>query len=76
MVEQFDAKLPTGPIEDAWDNHRFNLRLVNPANKRRFDIIVCLAELRPFLLRGPQDDPRELLRPSTTWPLASTTQKR
>jgi succinate dehydrogenase / fumarate reductase, flavoprotein subunit len=37
---QVDAKLPSGPIQEAWDNHRFNLRLVNPANKRRFEIIV------------------------------------
>jgi len=35
-----DAKSPTGPIEKKWDNHRFNLKLVNPANKRRYHIIV------------------------------------
>ncbi len=35
-----DAKCPTGPIEDRWMNHRFNLKLVNPANKRKYDIIV------------------------------------
>ena len=31
---------PPGAIEDAWDNHRAGVRLVNPANKRRFSIIV------------------------------------
>jgi succinate dehydrogenase / fumarate reductase flavoprotein subunit len=32
--------VPTGAIQDAWDNHRFSVRLVNPSNKRRFSIIV------------------------------------
>ncbi len=35
-----DSKVPSGPIEDAWDSHRFDIKLVNPANKRRFKIIV------------------------------------
>lgn len=35
-----DSKVPEGPIAEAWENHRFNLRLVNPANKRRFTVIV------------------------------------
>jgi succinate dehydrogenase / fumarate reductase flavoprotein subunit len=35
-----DSKAPSGPIEDRWDKHRFNLKLVNPANKRKFSIIV------------------------------------
>ncbi len=35
-----DAKIPDGPIEKIWDNHRFNLKLVNPANKRKYSIIV------------------------------------
>ena len=37
---QLDAKVPDGPIEKIWDDHRFNLKLVNPANKRKFTIIV------------------------------------
>jgi len=37
---QLDAKIPEGPIEDKWDRHRFNLKLVNPANKRKYSIIV------------------------------------
>ena len=37
---KLDAKIPEGPIQDKWDNHRFNLKLVNPANKRKFDVIV------------------------------------
>ena len=35
-----DAKIPEGPIEERWDNHRFNIKLVNPANKRKYTIIV------------------------------------
>ncbi|MFC1707657.1 FAD-binding protein, partial [Planctomycetota bacterium] len=35
-----DGKAPSGPIEKKWDNHRFELKLVNPANKRKFEIIV------------------------------------
>jgi succinate dehydrogenase / fumarate reductase flavoprotein subunit len=35
-----DAKVPAGPLADKWDNHRFSIRLVNPANKRRFRIVV------------------------------------
>jgi succinate dehydrogenase / fumarate reductase flavoprotein subunit len=37
---QLDAKVPGGPLETKWDRHRFELKLVNPANKRKFDIIV------------------------------------
>src|SRR5215203_2207424 len=35
-----DAKAPAGPLVDKWDNHKFDVKLVNPANKRRFKIIV------------------------------------
>ncbi len=35
-----DSKIPAGPIEQKWDKARFDLKLVNPANKRKFKIIV------------------------------------
>src|ERR1700733_12716474 len=35
-----DAKIPAGPLADKWSKHKFNLKLVNPANKRKYDIIV------------------------------------
>ncbi len=35
-----DGKCPTGPIETSWDKHRFDLKLVNPANKRKYNIIM------------------------------------
>ncbi|MDY7093820.1 MAG: fumarate reductase/succinate dehydrogenase flavoprotein subunit [Acidobacteriota bacterium] len=37
---ELDAKIPSGPIEEKWEKHRFDMKLVNPANKRKFDIIV------------------------------------
>jgi succinate dehydrogenase / fumarate reductase flavoprotein subunit len=37
---QLDAHIPSGPLADKWDKHRFDLKLVNPANKRKFTIIV------------------------------------
>ncbi len=37
---QLDAKIPGGPLETKWDRHRFDLKLVNPSNKRKFEIIV------------------------------------
>ena len=37
---QLDAKIPGGPLAEKWDRHRFELKLVNPANKRNFDVIV------------------------------------
>ena len=37
---QLEAKIPAGPLETKWERHRFDLKLVNPANKRKFDIIV------------------------------------
>jgi len=35
-----DAKIPSGPIEKKWDKHRFDMKLVNPANKRKYEVIV------------------------------------
>src|SRR3954451_23289178 len=40
MTLQLDAHAPTGPIQESWDSHRFNMKLVNPNNKRKFDVIV------------------------------------
>src|SRR5210317_1457358 len=35
-----DAEIPSGPLSEKWDKHRFELKLVNPANKRKYNIIV------------------------------------
>ncbi|MDQ3528637.1 MAG: fumarate reductase/succinate dehydrogenase flavoprotein subunit [Actinomycetota bacterium] len=37
---ELDAKVPAGPIQDMWDQHRFDMKLVNPNNKRRFTVII------------------------------------
>ena len=35
-----DARIPGGPLAEMWDRHKFELKLVNPANKRKFEVIV------------------------------------
>jgi succinate dehydrogenase / fumarate reductase flavoprotein subunit len=40
MTIKLDAKIPAGPLAEKWDKHRFDMKLVNPANKRKFSIIV------------------------------------
>ena len=35
-----DSGIPAGPLEEKWEKHIFNMKLVNPANKRKFTIIV------------------------------------
>ncbi len=37
---ELHARIPAGPLEDKWDLHRFHLKLVNPANRRRHRILV------------------------------------
>lgn len=40
MGLNLDAKIPEGPIQDKWDNHKFKCKLVNPANKRKYSVII------------------------------------
>ncbi|MGJ3233743.1 fumarate reductase/succinate dehydrogenase flavoprotein subunit [Marivirga sp.] len=35
-----ESKIPEGPLAEKWTNHKFNVKLVNPANKRKYDVIV------------------------------------
>ncbi|QDV07360.1 Fumarate reductase flavoprotein subunit [Planctomycetes bacterium Poly30] len=37
---KLDSKVPGGPMEDRWTNYKFDLKLVNPANRRKFDVII------------------------------------
>jgi len=37
---ELKSRIPSGPIEHRWDRHRFEMKLVNPANKRKYNIIV------------------------------------
>ncbi len=40
MTMELKARVPAGPIEQKWDKHRFEMKLVNPANKRKYTVIV------------------------------------
>jgi len=42
---ELNARIPDGPIEELWDKHRFEMKLVNPANKRKHRVIVVGAGL-------------------------------
>ena len=35
-----NSKVPDAPVEKAWDEARFNMKLVNPANKRKYSVLV------------------------------------
>ncbi|HOJ85402.1 MAG TPA: fumarate reductase/succinate dehydrogenase flavoprotein subunit [Elusimicrobiales bacterium] len=37
---KLDSKIPSGHIEQKWDNYKFNAKLVNPANRKKFDVII------------------------------------
>ncbi|MCK4791299.1 MAG: FAD-binding protein, partial [Desulfobacteraceae bacterium] len=39
-MQQLDGKIPGGPLAEKWDRHRMEMKLINPANRRRFNIIV------------------------------------
>jgi len=39
-MSKLDSKIPEGPIKDKWTNHKNNINVVNPANKRHIDVIV------------------------------------
>ena len=37
---ELKSEIPSGPIAEKWDKHKFEMKLVNPANKRRYNVIV------------------------------------
>ena len=37
---KLDSRIPGGPLAEKWDNHKFNINVVNPKNKRKFTVIV------------------------------------
>src|SRR5919199_809703 len=37
---ELHSRIPPGPIEQKWDKHRFEMKLVNPANKRKYTVLV------------------------------------
>ncbi|MEX0798890.1 MAG: fumarate reductase/succinate dehydrogenase flavoprotein subunit, partial [Bacteriovoracaceae bacterium] len=40
MAFKLDSKIPEGPVQEKWEKHKFKCKLVNPANKRKFNVIV------------------------------------
>ena len=37
---QLESRVPSGPLAQKWDKHRFDMKLVNPANKRKYKVLV------------------------------------
>ena len=37
---KLDSKVPSGPLEDRWTKHKFDMKLVNPANRRKYTVII------------------------------------
>ncbi len=44
MIE-LNSNIPSGPVDEKWDKYRFDMKLVNPANKRKYEVIVVGAGL-------------------------------
>ncbi len=44
-MAQLDSKVPSGPLADKWRKHKTEIKLVNPANKRKYEVIVVGAGL-------------------------------
>src|SRR3954464_8740521 len=40
MTLELNSRIPAGPLADKWDKHRFDMKLVNPANKRKYTVLV------------------------------------
>jgi len=77
VIGELDARIPEGPLADKWDNHRFHEKLVAPANRRRYTVIVVGTGLAgasgmpnwpPFSSRRSRNSPTA----STSWSAASS----
>src|SRR5687767_15266487 len=44
-MAQLDSRIPSGPLADKWRKHKTEIKLVNPANKRKYEVIVVGAGL-------------------------------
>jgi succinate dehydrogenase / fumarate reductase flavoprotein subunit len=40
MNNSLDSKIPSGPLEKKWEKHKFESKLINPANRRKYDILI------------------------------------
>jgi succinate dehydrogenase / fumarate reductase flavoprotein subunit len=45
MSFKLDSKIPEGPIQEKWEKHKFKLKLVNPANKRKYSVLLLVQDL-------------------------------
>jgi succinate dehydrogenase / fumarate reductase flavoprotein subunit len=53
-----DSKVPIGPVEQAWQKRKFEMKLVNPANKRKYTVIVVGSGLAGAAAAVPPAPPR------------------
>ena len=44
-MAKLDSRIPSGPLADKWRKHKADIKLVNPANKRKYEVIVVGAGL-------------------------------
>ena len=42
--KKLDSKIPTGPVQEKWDKHRFENKLINPSNKRKFSVLIFIGK--------------------------------
>ncbi len=70
MQNTLDARIPSGPIEQKWDRSRFEMKLVNPANRRKHTVLIvgsglagaaAAAAPRPLDRRPGRDQRRQEL---------------
>ena len=40
MSITLDSRIPSGPLEQKWEKHKFESKLINPANRRKYEIII------------------------------------
>ena len=40
MIGRIDSKVPSGPLDGKWERHKFESKLINPSNKRKYSVLV------------------------------------
>ena len=40
MIGRIDSKIPSGPLDGKWERHKFESKLINPSNKRKYSVLV------------------------------------
>ena len=73
---KLESRVPSGPLAEKWDRHRFDMKLVNPANKRKYRVLVvgtglagaAAAALGAHVLMADLEPTALLLARLNTWP--------